>query len=55
MELRVGKQKFIQQGGGSLYLTVGKRKSYVVSAERWRIASGAEIEPGESVTIAVGH
>ena len=51
--MRVGKQKFIQQGGG-VVSDRGKRKSYVVSAERWRIASGAEIEPGESVAIVVG-
>jgi len=35
--------------------SVRKRKSYAVSAERWRIVSGAEIEPGESVTIVVEH
>jgi hypothetical protein len=32
-------------------LTAGKRRAYAVSAEGWRIVSGAEIEPGELITI----
>jgi hypothetical protein len=32
---------------GKFELTAGKRKVYAVSAEEWRVVSGAEIEPGE--------
>jgi hypothetical protein len=37
------------------FLTVRKRKACAVSAGGWRIVSGAEIVPGESVTIVVDH
>ena len=38
---------------GEFELTVGKRRTYAVSAEGWRVVSGAEIEAGEAVTIVV--
>ena len=40
---------------GKFELTAGKRKVYAVSAEEWRIVSGAEIEARESGTIVVDH
>jgi hypothetical protein len=36
-------------------LTVRKRKAYPVAVEGWKVVSGAEVEPGESVTIVVDH
>jgi len=35
--------------------TVGKRKPYAVVVEGWKVVSGAEVEPEESVTIVVEH
>ena len=40
---------------GAFELTVGKRKTYAVSAVGGRIVSGAEVDAGESVTIFVEH
>ena len=47
--------KLLMQERQESLSSIRKRKSYAVSAERWRIVSGAEIEPGESVTIVVEH
>jgi hypothetical protein len=54
-EVMVGKTVVYTGANGEFELTVGKRKAYAVSAEGWRIVSGAEIEAGESVTIVVEH
>jgi uncharacterized membrane protein len=45
----------IQESTREFELTVGKREAYAVSAKGWRIVSGAEVEPGEAVTIVVEH
>jgi hypothetical protein len=55
VELQVGKQTVFAGATGEFELTVGKRKAYVASAEGWRILSGTNVEPGESVTIVVQH
>jgi hypothetical protein len=55
VELQVGKQVVYTGANGEFELTVGKRKAYVVSAQGWKVVSGAEIEAGESVTIVVEH
>ena len=44
VELQVGKQTVYIGAKGEFELTVGKRRAYAVSAEAWRIVSGAEIE-----------
>jgi hypothetical protein len=37
------------------FLTVGKWRAYAVVVEGRRTVSGAEVEPGEAVAIAVEH
>jgi hypothetical protein len=51
VELQVSNQTVYTGATGGFELMAGKRRSYVVSAEGFRIVSGAEVKPGESVTI----
>lgn len=53
VELQVGKQTVYTGANGEFELTVSKRKAYAVSAEGWRIVSGAEVEPGEVAAIVI--
>ena len=52
-EVMVGKTVVYTGANGEFELTVGKRKAYAVSAEGWRIVSGAEIEAGEETVRVV--
>jgi len=54
-EVMVGKTVVCTGVNGEFELTVAKRKAYAAVVEGRGIVSGAEITPGESVTIVVEH